>query len=192
MPTRKLPTHTKCGLDVANIKFELEARGMAMTDYGNTLTRLHREDEVALDKKIIATFEESLSIFRAEKRILGGTPARNSYAVYLNERGFGNWLDNQEKALSLVQDAIGLNRRRCRGNTISNNDSLRRTIAGPYLTMSNIFLKRELAGGRSHQSRIGDSALHSAWDKLESAEDDHLAKASSSWILAMPRLPCME
>jgi CHAT domain len=160
------------GLDVANIKFELEARGMAMTDYGNTLTRLHREDEAALDKKIIATFEESLSIFRAEKRILGGTLARNSYAVYLNERAFGNRLDNQEKALSLVQEAIGI----IEGDTEeydSNNDYLRRTIAGPYLTMSNIFLKREVGDeATNHESAI--KALHSAWNKLGAAEDDQL------------------
>jgi hypothetical protein len=37
------------GLDVPNIAFELEARGMALTDYANTLSRLHQEDEVALD-----------------------------------------------------------------------------------------------------------------------------------------------
>jgi hypothetical protein len=160
------------GLDVENIKFELEARGMAMADYGNTLTRLHREDEAALDKKIIATFEEALSIFRADKRILGGTLARNSYAVYLNERGFGNRLDNQEKALSLVQEAIGIIEGD-KGGFDPNNDSLRRTIAGPYLTMSNIFLKREVGDDvTNHESAI--KALHSAWDKLGSADDDQL------------------
>ena len=36
---------------------------MALTDYANTLSHLHREDEAALDKKIIATFEEALAVF---------------------------------------------------------------------------------------------------------------------------------
>ncbi len=160
------------GLDVGNIKFELEARGMAMTDYGNTLSRLHRKDQAALDKKIIAIFEDALSIFRAEERILGGTLARNSYAVYLNERAFGNRLDNQEKALALVQEAITL----IEGDTEeydANNDYLCRVMAGPYLTMSNIFLKREVGDElRNHESAI--KALHSAWDRLGAAQDDLL------------------
>ncbi len=96
------------GLDVPNIEFELEARGMALTDYANTLSRLRRDDEVALDKKIIATFKEALAVFRTEKRILGGTLARNSYAIYLNERHFGDRIENQERALALAQEAIDL------------------------------------------------------------------------------------
>lgn len=160
------------GLNVANIKFELEARGMALTDYANTLSRLHRDDHVALDREIISTFEEALTVFRTEERILGGTLARNSYAVYLNERMFGNRIENQEKALALVQEAIGI----IEGDNEEydpNNDYLSRVVAGPYLTMSNIVLQREVGDQRSaHETAI--KALHSAWDKLGKAHDDLL------------------
>jgi CHAT domain-containing protein len=160
------------GLTVANIKFELEARGRALTDYANTLSRLHRDDQVALDRKIISTFEEALTVFRTEESILGGTLARNSYAVYLNERMFGNRIENQEKALALVQEAIGI----IEGDNEEydpNNDYLSRVVAGPYLTMSNIVLQREVGDQRSaHETAI--KALHSAWDKLGKAQDDLL------------------
>lgn len=160
------------GLDVPNIAFELEARGMALTDYANTLSRLHREDEAALDKRIIATFKEALAVFRTEKRILGGTLARNSYAVYLNERHFGDRIENQERALALAQEAIDL----IEGDQEEYdplNDYLRRTIAGPYLTKSNIILQREVGDDLSaHKAAI--DALHSAWDNLGKAQDDQL------------------
>ncbi len=160
------------GLDVPNIAFELEARGMALTDYANTLSRLHREDEAALDKKIIATFKEALVVFRTEKRILGGTLARNSYAVYLNKRHFGDRIGNQEHALALAQDAIDLIESD-QEEFDTNNDYLRRTIAGPYLTKSNIILQREVGDDLSAHGAAID-ALHSAWDKLGKAQDDQL------------------
>lgn len=160
------------GLAVANIKFELEARGMALTDYANTLSRLQRDDLRALDKKIMSTFEEALTVFRTEERILGGTLARNSYAIYLNERMFGNRIENQERALALVQEAIGI----IEGDKEDydpNNDYLSRVVAGPYLTMSNIVLQREVGDDlSSHKTAI--KALHSAWDKLGKAQDDLL------------------
>jgi CHAT domain-containing protein len=160
------------GLDVPNIAFELEARGMALTDYANTLSHLHREDEAALDKKIIATFEEALAVFRTEKRILGGTLARNSYAVYLNERHFGDRIENQERALALAQEAIDLIESDSEEYD-PDNDYLRRTIAGPYLTKSNVILQREVGDDLSaHKAAI--DALHSAWDKLGKAQDDQL------------------
>jgi CHAT domain-containing protein len=160
------------GLNVPNIAFELEVRGMALTDYANTLSRLHREDEAALDKKIIVTFEEALAVFRTEKRILGGTLARNSYAVYLNERHFGDRIENQERALALAQEAIDLIESD-QEEYDPDNDYLRRTIAGPYLTKSNVILQREVGDDLSaHKAAI--DALHSAWDKLGKAQDDQL------------------
>lgn len=160
------------GLDVPNIAFELEARGMALTDYANTLSRLHREDEAALDNKIIATFEEALAAFRTEKRILGGTLARNSYAVYLNERHFGDRMGNQERALALAQEAIDLIESDPEEYD-PDNDYLHRTIAGPYLTKSNVILQREVGDDLSaHKAAI--DALYSAWDKLGKAQDDQL------------------
>ena len=160
------------GLDVPNIAFELEARGMALTDYANTLSRLHPADEEAHDKKITATFREALTILKTEKRILGGTLALNSYAIYLNERRFGERVENQERALALAQEAIDLIEGD-RENFDESNDYLRRTIAGPYLTKSNVILQREVGDDYSAH-KAGIDALHSAWDKLGKSQDDQL------------------
>ena len=140
---RTPPPLIRRALDVPNIAFELEARGMALTDYANTLSRLHRNDEAAHDKQIRATFEEALAVFRTERRILGGTLARNSYAVYLNERLLGSRSENQERALALAQEAIDLIESEDQSEWDQNNDFLRRTLSGPYLTKSNVILQRE-------------------------------------------------
>lgn len=161
------------GLDVPNIAFELEARGMALTDYANTLSRLHRDDEAAHDKQIRATFEEALAVFRTERGILGGTLARNSYAVYLNERLLGSRSENQERALALAQEAIDLIESEDQSEWDQNNDFLRRTLSGPYLTKSNVILQREIGEDLgAHKAAI--DALHSAWDRLGKAKDDQL------------------
>jgi hypothetical protein len=123
----------ECGLAVVEVRHEYEARGRALTDFANTLHRINVRDDEELDVKIIGIYEEALTTFKLEESVIGRTLALNSYAIYLNERLRGEHGDNQEKALSMIQDAIDLMEEAARDKLDGANDFVRRTLASAYL-----------------------------------------------------------
>lgn len=161
------------GLAVVKVRHEYEARGRALTDYANTLKRMNVRDDEGLDAKIIGLYEEALTIFRLEKSIGGRTLALNSYAIYLNERLRGEHRDNQEKALSMIQDAIDLMEEAAQDKLDDASDFVRRTLASAYLAKSNIIRKREV--GDTYESLLSAlDSLHTALDRLRVGQDDQL------------------
>lgn len=161
------------GLSVLTIKHELEARGRALTDYANTLSRIAPRDDESHDIKIIGLYEEALRAFEMDPSILGRTLALNSYAIYLNERLIGERAQNQERALALVQKAIDLFDATPEEGIHRQNDVVVRTLASAYLAKSNIILHREIGDPQeSILSAIG--ALRTALDRLGAGHDDQL------------------
>jgi tetratricopeptide (TPR) repeat protein len=161
------------GLSVSTMKHELEARGMALTDYANTLSRIKSTDDESHDKKIIGLYEEALTTFEMAPRILGRTLALNSYAIYLNERLEGERGANQEKALALIQKAIDLFEATPEEKADRQNDLVVRTLGSAYLAKSNIIRDREV--GDAHQSLLSAlDALRTALDRLGAGHDDQL------------------
>jgi CHAT domain len=161
------------GLSVVKIKHELEARGMALTDYANTLSRIKSTGAESDDKKIIGLYEEALTIFNMEHRVLGRTLALNSFAIYLNERLEGERGANQERALALIQEAIDLFEATPEEKLDRKNDLVVRTLASAYLAKSNIIRDREV--GDAHESLLSAlDALRTALDRLAGGNDDQL------------------
>ena len=150
------------GLSVPKIKHELEARGRALTDYANTLSRIKTTDEGADDRKIIVIYEEALSTFDMEDGIIGKALALSSYAIYLNERLEGERGASQERALALIQEAIDLCEATPQELLDKRNDLVVRTLASAYLAKSNIIRHREI--GDAHQALLSAlDALRTAW-----------------------------
>ena len=163
----------ECGLSVPNIKHELEARGMALTDYANTLSRIKSTGDESDDRKIIGLYEEALTTFDMDHRVLGRTLALSSYAIYLNERLEGERGANQERALALIQEAIDLFEATPEEDVDRQNDLVVRTLASAYLAKSNIIRDREV--GDAHQSLLSAlDALRTALDRLAGGHDDEL------------------
>ncbi len=153
------------GLSVPKIKHELEARGRALTDYANTLSRIKTTDEGSDDRKIIVIYEEALSTFDMEHGIIGKALALSSYAIYLNERLEGERGANQERALALIQEAIDLCEATPQKLLDRRNDLVVRTLASAYLAKSNIIRHREI--GDAHQALLSAlDALRTALDRL--------------------------
>lgn len=150
-------------LAVAKVKHEAEARGLALTDYANTMSRLRSVNDEDHDKKIMATYQEALTTFEMEKSVIGRTLARNSLAIYLNERLHGERSANQERALSLVQQAIDLLENDERADR--ENDLVGRTLASAYLAKSNI-LRRRGIGDEIEALKAAIDSLHTAQDRL--------------------------
>lgn len=161
------------GLSVSAVKHELEARGMALTDYANTLSRIKTTGDESHDKKITDLYEEALKTFEMHPSTLGLILARNSYAIYLNERLKGERGVNQERALGLIQKAIDLFEATADEKLNKQDDFVARTIASAYLAKSNIIRGREV--GDAHQFLLSSlDALHTAWDRLGAGRDDQL------------------
>lgn len=150
-------------LAVAKVKHEAEARGRALTDYANTMSRLRSVNDEDQDKKIIATYEEALTTFEMEKSVIGRTLALHSFAIYLNERLHGERSANQERALSLIQKAIDLLEHDEHADR--KNDLVSRTLASAYLTKSNILRHRGI-GDKIETLRAAIDSLHTAQDRL--------------------------
>ena len=161
------------GLSVSTIKHELEARGRALTDYANTLTRIRSTDGEAHDKKIINIYETALKTFEMHPAALALGLALNSYAIYLNERLEGERGENQERALVLVQDAINLFETAPEERLDKKNDLVARTLASAYLAKSNIIKDREF--GDPYESLLSAlDALRTALDRLGAGQDNQL------------------
>jgi hypothetical protein len=161
------------GLSVPNIKHELEARGMALTDYANTLSRIKSTGDEAGDRKIIGLYEEALTTFNMDHRVLGRTLALNSFAIYLNERLEGERGANQERALALIQEAIDLFEATPEEELDTKNDLVVRTLASAHLAKSNIIRDREV--GDAHEALLSAlDALRTALDRLAGGHDDQL------------------
>lgn len=141
------------GLSIAKAKHEPEARGRALTDYANTMSRLRTANDEEQDEKIMATHQEALTTFGMETSTMGRTQALNSFAIYLNEPLHGERAANQERALSLIQEAINLFEGDERADR--RNDLVCRTLAGAYLTKSNIIHRREI-GDRTRLRSCGE------------------------------------
>jgi hypothetical protein len=150
-------------LSVQKVKHEAEARGRALTDYANTMSRLRSVNDEDHDKKIMATYQEALTTFQMEKSVIGRTLALNSFAIYLNERLHGERSANQERALSLVQQAIDLLENDERADR--ENDLVGRTLASAYLAKSNI-LRRRGIGDEIDALKAAIDSLHTAQDRL--------------------------
>ncbi|HEU5407783.1 MAG TPA: CHAT domain-containing protein, partial [Nitrospira sp.] len=149
-------------LAVTKVKHEAEARGRALTDYANTMSRLRSVNDEDQDKKIIATYEEALTTFEMEKSVIGRTGALHSFAIYLNERLHGEHSANQERALSLIHKAIDLLEHDEHADR--KNDLVSR-IASAYLTKSNI-LRRRGIGKEVEALKAAIDSLHTAQDRL--------------------------
>jgi hypothetical protein len=161
------------GLSIPKIKHELEARGRALTDYANTLSRIKSTGDEYDDKKIIGLYEEALTMFKMDPSVVGRTLALSSLAIYLNERLEGERAANQERALALVQEAIDLFDTTSEEKADRQNDLVVRTLASAYLAKSNIIRHREI--GDAYESlRSALDALHSALDRLAGGHDDQL------------------
>jgi tetratricopeptide (TPR) repeat protein len=150
-------------LSVAKVKHEAEARGRALTDCANTMSRLRSVNDEDHDKKIMATYQEALTTFEMEKSVIGRTLALDSFAIYLNERLHGERSANQERALSLVQQAIDLLEQDERAD--HENNLVGRTLASAYLTKSNI-LRRRGIGDEIEAIKAALDSLHMAQDRL--------------------------
>ena len=160
------------GLSVAKVKHEAEARGRALTDYANTMSRLRSVSEEDHDKKIMDTYQEALTTFAMEKSTIGKTLALHSFAIYLNERLHEDRSANQERALSLIQQAIELLEPDQKADR--SNDLVRRTLASSYLAKSNI-LRRRGIGDELESITAAIDSLHTAQDRLgKNAADDQL------------------
>lgn len=159
-------------LAVTKVKHEAEARGRALTDYANVMSRLRSVNDEDHDKKIIATYEEALTTFEMEKSVIGRTLALQSFAIYLNERLHGERSANQERAFSLIQKSIDLLEQDKHADR--ENDLVTRTLASAYLAKSNILRSRG----------IGDEieALKAAIDSLHTAQDRLGKKAADSQL----------
>jgi hypothetical protein len=161
------------GLSVPKIKHELEARGRALTDYANTLSRIKSAGDESDDNKIIGLYEEALTMFNMERSIIGRTLTLSSFAIYLNERLEGKRAANQERALALVQEAIDLLDTASDEKTDRQNDLVVRALASTYLAKSNIIRHREV--GDDYESLLSAlDALHTALDRLAGGHDDQL------------------
>jgi len=150
-------------LEVAKVKHEAESRGLILTDHANTMSRLRSVSDEDHDKKIMATYQEALTTFEMEKSVIGRALALNSFAIYLNERLHGERSANQERALSLVQQAIDLLENDERADR--ENDLVGRTLASAYLAKSNI-LRRRGIGDEVETLRAAIGSLHTAQDRL--------------------------
>jgi CHAT domain len=157
-------------LAVAKVKHEAEARGLALTDYANTMSRLRSVNDEDHDKKIMTTYQEALTTFEMEKSVIGRTLALNSFAIYLNERLHGERSANQERALSLVQQAIDLLENDERADR--ENDLVNRTLASAYLAKSNI-LRRRAIGDEIEALKAAIDSLHTAQDRLSKNTADN-------------------
>jgi CHAT domain-containing protein len=159
-------------LSVAQVKHEAEARGQALTDYANTMSRLRSVNDEDYDKKIVSTYEEALTTFEMEKSVIGRTLALHSFAIYLNERLHGERSANQERALSLIQQAIDLLEKDERADR--QIDLVSRTLASAYLAKSNI-LRQRLIGDELDAINAAIDSLHTAQDRLgKNAADNQL------------------
>ena len=150
-------------LEVAKVRHEAESRGLILTDYANTMSRLRSVSDEDYDKKIMATYQEALTTFEMEKSVIGRTLALNSFAIYLNERLHGERSANQERALSFIQQAIDLLENDERADR--ENDLVRRTLASAYLAKSNI-LRRRGIGDEVETLKAAIDSLHTAQDRL--------------------------
>jgi tetratricopeptide (TPR) repeat protein len=160
------------GLAVSRVKHELEARGMALTDYANTLSRI-KTAAGANDQTIIGLYEEALKTFEMHAGKLGLILALNSYAIYLNERLEGERGANQERALALVQRAIDMLDATPEQELNRDDELVLRTIASAYVAKSNIIRRRELGDPlQSHLAAL--DALRTALDRLGTGHDDQL------------------
>jgi tetratricopeptide (TPR) repeat protein len=159
-------------LSVTRVKHEAEARGRALTDYANTMSRLRSVSEEDHDKKIMDTYQEALTTFEMEKSVIGKTLALHSFAIYLTERLHGDRSANQERALSLIQEAIDLLEQDEKADR--NNDLVSRTLASSYLTKSNV-LRRRGIGDELESIAAAVDSLRTAQDRLgKNAADDQL------------------
>jgi len=162
------------GLGVSNVAHELEARGLALTDYANTLTRIPDADIEQNDRKLIATYEEALVTLSSPERTVSRSLALNSYAIYLNERLQGEHTINQERALSMAQEAIDLIERAMTEQDLDkdNNHTLR-SLASAYLTKSNVIRKRDV--GDDYEANLAArDTLRTAINRLGKAHDNQL------------------
>ncbi|HLV89421.1 MAG TPA: CHAT domain-containing protein [Candidatus Sulfotelmatobacter sp.] len=162
------------GLAVSKVAHELEARGAALTDYANTLTKIPQPDAEENDRKIIATYEEALITLSSPERTVSRSLALNSYAAYLNDRLQGDRSINQERALSMAQQAIDLIERAIASEDFDrNNNHTLRALASAYLTKSNVVRKRDV--GDDYEANLtARDILRTAVDQLGKAHDDQL------------------
>jgi hypothetical protein len=159
-------------LSVAKVKHEAEARGRALTDYANTMSRLRSVNDEDYDQKIVTTYQEALTTFEMETSVIGRTLALHSFAIYLNERLHGERSANQERALSLIQQAIDL-LEQDEGKD-RHNDLVSRTLASSYLAKSNI-LRHRWIGDELDAINAAIDSLHTAQDRLgKNAADNQL------------------
>ena len=120
----------------------------------------------------MATYQEALTTFKMETSVIGRTIALQSFAIYLNERLHGERSANQERALSLVQQAIDLLEQDERADR--ENDMVSRTLASAYLAKSNI-LRRRGIGEEVEATKAAIDSLHTAEDRLgKNAADNQL------------------
>lgn len=158
------------GLSVAKVKHEAEARGRALTDYANTMSRLRTANDEDHDRKIMDTYEEALTTFGMETSVIGRTLALNSFAIYLNDRLHGDRSANQERALKLIQEAIDLLETDERADR--QNDLVGRTLASAHLAKSNILHRREV-GDELESVQAAIDSLHTALDRLGKSTVDN-------------------
>ncbi len=162
------------GLAVPRVRHELEARGAALTDYANTLTKIPNSETEENDRKIVDTYEEALANLSSKERTLSRGLALNSYAAYLNNRLHGDRAANQERSLAMAQEAIDLiERAMAEGKLDGDNQHVLRTVASAYLTKSNTIRKRNL-GDEYDVYVAARDLLRTGLNRLRSAHDDQL------------------